>query len=358
MKIVSIVGARPQFIKAAAVSRVLRKVNGLTEILVHTGQHFDMNMSDIFFDELDIPKPDYQLGIGGGSHGENTGRMIEQIEKVLIKETPNWVMVYGDTDSTLAGGIAAKKLHISIAHVEAGLRSFNMSMPEEVNRILTDRISNVLFCPTKTSTENLLREGYSNIDAKILLVGDVMLDASLYYKKYAKRPNSLIDTFESNKFCLCTIHRADNTSNYENLSNIFKALEEIAKEFTVLLPLHPRTAKVINQSGLDIASSNIKIIDPVGYLEMIWLLENCHFVVTDSGGLQKEAYFFSKPCITLRSETEWVELVYEGVNWLAGNNYNKIMEVYTQIKRFNVENKNLYGDGNAAQKIANFFSQI
>jgi UDP-GlcNAc3NAcA epimerase len=358
MKIVSIVGARPQFIKAAAVSRVLRKVNGLTEILVHTGQHFDINMSDIFFDELDIPKPDYQLGIGGGSHGENTGRMIEQIEKVLTKETPNWVMVYGDTDSTLAGAIAAKKLHISIAHVEAGLRSFNMSMPEEVNRILTDRISNVLFCPTKTSTENLLREGYSNIDAKILLVGDVMFDASLYYKKYAKRPDSLIDTFESNKFCLCTIHRADNTSNYENLSNIFKALEEIAKEFTVLLPLHPRTAKVIHQSGLDIASSNIKIIDPVGYLEMIWLLENCHFVITDSGGLQKEAYFFSKPCITLRNETEWVELLHEGVNWLAGNNFNKIMEVYSQIKTFNIENKNLYGDGNAAQKIANFFSQV
>lgn len=356
MKIVSVIGARPQFIKAAAVSRIIRSTGQLHEILVHTGQHFDVNMSDIFFSELDIPKPDYNLGVGGGTHGENTGRMIERIEKVLLKEKPDWVMVYGDTDSTLAASIAAKKLHISLAHIEAGLRSFNMQMPEEMNRILTDRISNVLFCPTTSAVNNLSNEGFGGFDNDVLLVGDVMLDASLYYKKLAKKPEILGD-IESKNFCLCTIHRADNTANIESLESVLKALEKISEQYTVILPLHPRTAKMMQDSGLNYASNQLRIIAPVGYLEMIWLLERSKFVMTDSGGLQKEAYFFSKPCITLRNETEWVELVDAGVNWLAGNDYHKIIEIYNCLHEFTEKGKDLYGSGDAAQKITDYFIQ-
>jgi UDP-GlcNAc3NAcA epimerase len=354
MKIVTVIGARPQFVKAAAVSRVFRDYPQLTEVIIHTGQHFDANMSDVFFEELDIPKPDYHLGIGGGTHGENTGRMIEKIEGVLLKEQPDWVMVYGDTDSTLAASIAAKKLHIFLAHVEAGLRSFNMKMPEEINRIVTDRISNTLFCPTITAVNNLEKEGFNSFDLSILNVGDVMLDASLYYQSAAKK-NLNVKDIKPGSFCLCTIHRADNTADVNSLYNIINALREISKHYTVILPIHPRTAKKIRDSGLDFSGDRILLIDPVGYLEMIWFLDNCSFVITDSGGLQKEAYFFNKICITLRNETEWTELVEAGVNFLVGSNYDLILEAFKNLPLFKQKQNHLYGNGNAAKKIADFF---
>ena len=354
MKIVTVIGARPQFVKAAAISRVFRDYPQLTETIIHTGQHFDSNMSDIFFEELDIPKPNYNLGIGGGTHGENTGRMIEKIEEVLLKEQPDWVMVYGDTDSTLAASIAAKKLHISLAHVEAGLRSFNMKMPEEINRIVTDRISNALFCPTTTAVNNLRKEGFNSFDVSILNVGDVMLDASLYYQSAAKK-NLNVKDIKPGSFCLCTIHRADNTADVNSLHNIINALREISKHYTVILPIHPRTAKKIRESGLDFSGDRILLIDPVGYLEMIWFLDNCSFVITDSGGLQKEAYFFNKICITLRNETEWTELVEAGVNFLVGSNYDLILEAFKNLPSFKQRQNQLYGNGDAAKKIANFF---
>ena len=354
MKIVTVIGARPQFVKAAAVSRVFRDYPQLTEVIIHTGQHFDSNMSDVFFEELDIPKPDYHLGIGGGTHGENTGRMIEKIEQVLIKERPEWVMVYGDTDSTLAAAIAAKKLHISLAHVEAGLRSYNMKMPEEINRIITDRISNVLFCPTNTAMNNLEKEGFKAMDVSLLNIGDVMLDASLYYENSGKESIYNKD-LKSGSFCLCTIHRADNTSDKNNLNNIIKALREISKKYIVVLPIHPRTAKMIRESELDFSGDRILLIDPVGYLEMIWFLKNCSFVITDSGGLQKEAYFFKKICITLRSETEWTELVEAGLNFLVGSDFNAIIDTYNSLPPFKGTGTSLYGNGDAAKKIASFF---
>jgi UDP-GlcNAc3NAcA epimerase len=280
--------------------------------------------------------------------------MIEKIEGVLLKEQPDWVMVYGDTDSTLAASIAAKKLHIFLAHVEAGLRSFNMKMPEEINRIVTDRISNTLFCPTITAVNNLEKEGFNSFDLSILNVGDVMLDASLYYQSAAKK-NLNVKDIKPGSFCLCTIHRADNTADVNSLYNIINALREISKHYTVILPIHPRTAKKIRDSGLDFSGDRILLIDPVGYLEMIWFLDNCSFVITDSGGLQKEAYFFNKICITLRNETEWTELVEAGVNFLVGSNYDLILEAFKNLPLFKQKQNHLYGNGNAAKKIADFF---
>ena len=312
LKIVTILGARPQFIKAGSVSREIAKRSEIQEIIVHTGQHYDANMSDIFFNEMKIPKPDYFLGIGGKSHGAMTGQMIEKIEEVCLKEKPDWVMVYGDTNSTLAGAIVASKLHIKLAHIEAGLRSFNMKMPEEVNRILTDRVSQILFCPTDTAVENLKNEGYDNLDVKVVKSGDVMQDGAIFYKSLAQKPSCDIQ----DNFILCTIHRAENTDDEQRLKNIFRALNEIAKEKQIILPLHPRTKKIIDELQID--TKNLTIIDPVGYLEMVWLIDNCSLVMTDSGGLQKEAYFFQKQCITLRDETEWVELVENGFNTLVG----------------------------------------
>ncbi|MEA3383322.1 MAG: UDP-N-acetylglucosamine 2-epimerase (non-hydrolyzing), partial [Campylobacterota bacterium] len=300
MKIVTILGARPQFIKAGSVSRMISNYKEIQEVIVHTGQHYDANMSDIFFEEMQIPKPDYFLGIGGKSHGAMTGQMIEKIEEVALKEKPDWIIVYGDTNSTLAGAIVASKLHIKLAHIEAGLRSFNMKMPEEVNRILTDRVSNILFCPTNTAIKNLENEGYNNIDCKIVKSGDVMQDGAMFYKNLAVKPTCYI----KDEYILCTIHRAENTDDERRVTNIFEALNEIAKEKQVILPLHPRTKKILNNLKLNI--QNLTLIDPVGYLEMVWLIDNCSLVMTDSGGLQKEAYFFNKQCITLRDETEWV----------------------------------------------------
>jgi UDP-GlcNAc3NAcA epimerase len=347
MKILTILGARPQFIKAGSVSREIAKYEEIEEIIVHTGQHYDTNMSDIFFDEMKIQKPNYFLGIGGKSHGAMTGQMIEKIEEVAIKENPDWVMVYGDTNSTLAGAIVASKLHIKLAHIEAGLRSFNMNMPEEVNRILTDRVSTILFCPTDTAIQNLKNEGYENLDCKIVKSGDVMQDGAIFYKNLAVKPSCEI----KDDYILCTIHRAENTDDENRLRNIFEALEEIAKEKQVILPLHPRTKKLLENLKLNI--ENLTLIDPVGYLEMIWLIDNCSLVMTDSGGLQKEAYFFEKQCITLRDETEWVELVKCGANTLVGADKEKILKTYKNNSNFDVENSklDLYGGGKASENI-------
>jgi len=347
MKIVTIIGARPQFIKAAAVSREIAKHSDIQEVIVHTGQHFDTNMSDIFFEELKIFHPNYNLGINGKSHGVMTGQMLEKIEEILLIEKPDWVLVYGDTNSTIAGALAASKLHIKIAHVEAGLRSFNMKMPEEINRILTDRISNILFCPTTTAVENLKKEGYDNINCKIEKSGDVMQDAAVFYTKFATKPEVDVE----NDFILCTIHRAENTDDTFRLKSILNALNEIAKTKQIILPLHPRTKNIIKTNNIEVDTSNIKIIDPVGYLNMVWLLEHCSLVMSDSGGLQKEAFFFKSPCITLRDETEWVELVENGFNVLAGADYNKILDCYKNYQ-FNINfDIDLYGAGKASKKI-------
>jgi UDP-GlcNAc3NAcA epimerase len=344
MKILTILGARPQFIKAGSVSREIAKHSNIQEIIVHTGQHYDANMSDIFFDEMKIPKPDYFLGIGGKSHGAMTGQMIEKIEEVALKEMPDWIMVYGDTNSTLAGTIVASKLHIKLAHIEAGLRSFNMKMPEEVNRILTDRVSNILFCPTDTAIENLQKEGFSNLDCKIIKSGDVMQDGAIFYKNLAVKPSCNIE----NNYILSTIHRAENTDDIHRLKAIIEALNEISREKQVILPLHPRTKNIIKQNDIQI---NFTIIDPIGYLEMVWLIDHCDLVMTDSGGLQKEAFFFEKPCITLRDETEWVELVENGFNTLVGANKEKILDTY-HAQSFSLDfNIDLYGGGQASKNI-------
>ena len=345
MKIITIIGARPQFIKAAALSREIANHNDIEEIIIHTGQHFDANMSEIFFEQMSIPKPHYNLDINGLGHGAMTGQMLEKIEEVLIKEKPNWVLIYGDTNSTIAGALAAKKLHIKVAHVEAGLRSFNMNMPEEVNRILTDRISDILFCPTDTAIANLKKEGYDNIDCNIVKSGDIMQDAAIFYSKKEQKPDIDIPK----EFILATIHRAENTDDPIRLGAILEALNEIAKDTQIILPLHPRTAKIIQNSEFKI--QNLKIIEPVGYLEMVYMLNKCKLVMTDSGGLQKEAFFFAKPCMTMRDETEWVELIENNFNVLVGADKSKIIDTYKN-HNFNLDfNVNLYGNGIAAKNI-------
>lgn len=345
MKILTILGARPQFIKAGSVSREMANHTSLNEVIIHTGQHYDANMSDIFFDEMKIPKPHYYLGIGGKTHGAMTGQMIEKIEEVAVSEKPDWILVYGDTNSTLAGAIVASKLHIPLAHIEAGLRSYNMKMPEEINRILTDRVSQVLFCPTDAAIKNLKNEGFESFGCSIIKSGDVMQDGAMFYKNVAKKPN--IDTRD--EYILCTIHRAENTDDAVRLKNILGALEEIASEKQIILPIHPRTRKIIDDLGYSL--KNITVIDPVGYLEMVWLIDHCSLVMTDSGGLQKEAFFFSKPCITLRDETEWVELVDNRFNVLSGANEETIIDLYKNFafsKEYNIE---LYGNGKASETI-------
>ena len=348
MKVCTIIGARPQFIKAAVVSRAFRENNKISEVLIHTGQHFDTNMSDVFFDELDIQRPDFQLKIGGGTHGQNTGRMIESVENVLLSEKPNCVLVYGDTDSTLAGALAAVKLHIPVVHVEAGLRSFNRLMPEEINRLLTDHVSDILFTPTSTANENLKKEGIE--EHKVHKVGDVMFDATLYYQNSSRKPSSIGNIIDS--YILCTIHRAENTNDIVRLSKIVDALNVIAVDKKVILPVHPRTAQIINKSAHIKLNSNICIIEPVGFLEMHWLLQNCSVVMTDSGGVQKEAFFHGKPCLTLRDETEWVELVKAGVNIIAPPNNCNIINEYEKASKLVINKSlNLYGDGTTGKKI-------
>lgn len=360
MKILTIVGARPQFIKAAVVSRAIAKYNkeasdreNIEELLVHTGQHYDDNMSDVFFREMQIPEPSYHLGIGGGSHGAMTGRMLEALEWLLVKEKPDLVMVYGDTNSTLAGALAAAKLHIPVAHVEAGLRSFNMNMPEEINRILTDRVSQWLFCPTETAVKNLEKEGATYWPkAQVHNVGDVMYDAALFYRERAKPGSvvaSLLNQYQDG-FYLATVHRQENTDDVNRLRNIMTALDEIAERVPVILPLHPRTRKYLSEAGLHL--QNVCCIEPVGYFDMVCLLNHCRAVFTDSGGVQKEAYFFHKPCITMRDETEWVELVEHGYNLLVGADRDKIIEAeqhfFAKVIDFS---DNLYGNGKAGEKV-------
>lgn len=357
MKIVTIVGARPQFIKAAAVSREIAKHPEIQEIIVHTGQHFDKNMSDIFFEEMEIPRPQYQLEINSLSHGAMTGRMLEAIEEVLKKETPDYVMVYGDTNTTLAGALAAKKLHIKVAHVEAGLRSFNMMMPEEINRILTDRISDILFCPTDNAVANLKKEGFDHFPCRIEKVGDVMLDAALYYSEFSAKKSTIIKdlALEERDFALCTVHRAENTDDPERLKGIFEALAVISREMAVVLPIHPRTRKILeslNYTSLLTLHPSLKLIDPVGYFDMLELLKRTRIVLTDSGGLQKEAYFFKKPCVTLRDETEWVELVENGFNILAGAKKREVISAYSSVINTKIlSNAGLYGNGTTASSI-------
>lgn len=353
MKIVTVIGARPQFVKAAAVSRIIREnySSKVKEIIVHTGQHYDVNMSDVFFEEMDIPKPDYRFNIHGVSHGEMTGQMLEKIEKVLLDEKPDCVLVYGDTNTTLAGALAAKKLHIGLAHVEAGLRSFNMKMPEEINRILTDRISDILFCPTAQAIENLNSEGFKNFSCDIFKPGDVMLDAALYYSKISEKKSGIAEKIKVDKFILSTFHRAENTDDKKLLSNIIEGLNRIHNEVEVIVPAHPRTKNKIEKFGL---KTNFKMIDPVGYFDMIELIKNSELVITDSGGLQKEAFFFSKVVITMREETEWVELVDNKFNILSGADADSIYDSYIEAKsikpNFDVD---LYGKGDAANKIIN-----
>lgn len=351
MKIVTIVGARPQFVKAAVLSRLIQESNDIEEVLVHTGQHFDHNMSDVFFEEMEIPRPKYNLEVHGLDHGAMTGQMLEKIEEVIKTENPDWVLVYGDTNSTIAGALAAKKKHVKVAHVEAGLRSFNMRMPEEVNRILTDRISDILLVPTTTAIDNLSKEGYDNIDAKIVLSGDVMQDASLYYAQSSESKAKLPKKFFEGNIILCTLHRAENTDDRERLSNIVDALNELHESTRVVLPLHPRTKKCLENFGLDL---KVDLIDPVGYFDMIELLKNCSLVMTDSGGLQKEAFFFGKHCVTMRDETEWVELVKNGFNLLAGADKGKILDcariLSSKASDFNMD---LYGKGTAGERILN-----
>lgn len=347
MKVLTVIGARPQFIKASVVSKAFQEF-GIQEVLLHTGQHFDQNMSDIFFKQLGIPRPHHLLDINGGSHGEMTGRMLAEIEKVLLQEQPDRVLVYGDTNSTLAGALAAAKLHIPVAHIEAGLRSFNMKMPEEINRILTDQISDILFCPTETAIVNLKAEGFDKKAVKVLNVGDVMQDSALFFAQRAVKPEQVV---VDGKFIVATLHRAENTDDVERLSAIVNALNKINKEVApVVLPLHPRTRNVIAKLGL---SLEVSVIDPVGYFEMLWLLQHSGLVLTDSGGVQKEAFFFCKYCVTMRDQTEWVELVQKGVNQLVGADMQKIVEtVKAHYATTVVDDGSLYGGGKAAQRIA------
>jgi len=357
MKIVTVIGARPQFIKAAAVSRVLRTNDAIHEVLVHTGQHFDDNMSQIFFRELDIPYPDYNLNINSMSHGAMTGRMLEKLEEVIIKEQPEYVMVYGDTNSTLAGALSAKKLHVKVVHIEAGLRSFNMCMPEEINRILADRISDILCCPTKSAVDNLILEGFENYSCEISRTGDVMQDAAIYYSRVSSDRSGIIEKLglADRSYALCTVHRAENTDDPKRLTAIVEALNEISRDVTVILPLHPRTRGLLATLPVKLTFAPI---DPVGYFDMLELLKNTSLVLTDSGGLQKEAYFFAKPCITLRDETEWIELIDAGCNVLAGADKECILSSYQSMHNcaadFSID---LYGNGKASDNIMNVLTK-
>lgn len=355
-KIASILGARPQFIKASPVSKIIAEeacrathIPRFTEIIVHTGQHYDQSMSQVFFDELEIPKPHVNLGVGSGSHGRQTGEMLIGIEEVLRREKPDWVLVYGDTNSTIAGALAAVKLHIPVAHVEAGLRSYNRKMPEEHNRVLTDHCADLLLCPSQTAVGNLKKEG---IEEGVYLVGDTMYDAVLQFSEIAKIRSNILAKLELhfNEYYLATIHRPYNTDNPESLSEILKSFLELDKP--VVFPVHPRTKNKIERADSDLLpqASNLKLIAPVSYLDMLMLEKNSRMILTDSGGIQKEAFFFGVPCITLRPETEWVETVEAGWNVLAGTNKGDILNAVINFRPPDTR-PSLYGVGNAATKI-------
>lgn len=353
--IVTIVGARPQFVKAAAFSRVWREETGGREILVHTGQHYDENMSDVFFRELRIPTPDITLGIGSGHHGDQTGRMLAAIEGVLLEHRPGAVLVYGDTNSTLAGALAAAKLHVPVAHVEAGLRSFNREMPEEVNRVLTDHVSDLLLVPTLAAAANLAREGLGG--RGVHHVGDVMYDIALLAKPLAEEHSRYPDALglAEGEYVLATVHRAENTDDPARLRAIFEAFVEVSRRCPVVLPVHPRTRKALAGSGLPL--DGLRLLDPVGYLDMLQLTRSARLVVTDSGGLQKEAFFHRVPCVTLRNETEWVELVESGWNLLLppdtpGGLASELLAQVDRDRSVLPDWTPLYGDGRAAQACA------
>ena len=372
IKIVTIIGARPQIIKAAALSRAIKNnfSSQITEIIVHTGQHYDDNMSQVFFDELEIPLPNYNLNVGSGNHGKQTATMISAIEDVLLIEKPNAIVLYGDTNSTLAGAMAASKIHIPVIHIEAGLRSFNKSMPEEINRIMCDHVSTLLFSPTKTGYDNLIQEGflsqtkapYSIDNPKIYHCGDVMYDNSLFFSKISDVKTSIINDLKlkNNGFILATIHRNNNTDEPIRLNALFKSLNDISinHQLQIVLPLHPRTSNLLDRNlSKDLAeairlNSNFKIISPVSFLEMLALEKNCCLVMTDSGGVQKEAFYFEKPCVILRPETEWIELLENGAALIADADENKIKFSFEQlIAKKDLSFPKLYGDGNAAEFI-------
>lgn len=356
-KVITVIGARPQFIKASMISKQMKDV--FEEIIVHTGQHYDNNMSDIFFEQLEIPKPNYNLHIGSGSHGQQTGRMLEEIEKIILIEKPDYVLVYGDTNSTLAGALAASKLLIPVIHVEAGLRSFNKSMPEEQNRILTDHISTILFCPTKVAVNNLKNE---NITNNVYQVGDVMCDSVLFYSKLAMDKIKKLDIkpiYEErkvNNWYLTTIHRAENTFDDKNLIQILKVLNELDE--MVIFPVHPRIKKMIDKLQENNNYTNIYFIEPVDYLTMLYLTKNAKKVITDSGGLQKECYILDIPCITVRNQTEWVETLNKGYNVLAKPEYNDLKEKIANSKIIDNNKINYYGDGHCSEKIVEILNKI
>jgi UDP-GlcNAc3NAcA epimerase len=353
-KIVTIVGARPQFIKAAAVSRAFRRLEKVREILVHTGQHYDDNMSDVFFRELDIPEPHYHLGIGSGAHGWQTGSMLAAIEPVLLAEKPDGVVVYGDTNSTLAGALAAAKLNILNAHVEAGLRSFNRRMPEETNRVVADHVADLLFAPTTTAKRNLIIEGVPEAD--IHLVGDVMYDAALYYGSKSERDGHILNSLKTKpkEYILATVHRAENTDDPACLRALFEGLMLVSRDAPVILPLHPRTRQALEREGLLLSVAEVlRLIEPVGYLDMVMLERNARLIVTDSGGVQKEAFFYKVPCVTVRKETEWVELIELGWNRLAPP-ISGISVAYAVSEALNKAPalwESPYGDGRSAERI-------
>lgn len=354
VKVVTVVGARPQFIKAAAVSRVIRHdvAGRIREVIVHTGQHFDANMSQVFFDELEIPRPDYDLQVSGGGHGEMTGRMLARIEPVLIDERPDWVLVYGDTNSTLAGALAAVKLHIPVAHVEAGLRSFNRRMPEEINRVVADRVSTLLFCPTDTAVKNLRDEGI--VDG-VHRCGDVMFDVSLFYRDRARERSQVLASLglQGRRFALATCHRAENTDDAGRLRAIVTALQEVATHLPVVLPLHPRTRNKAGELGLAALLDGVRVVEPQPFLDMIALEQAAALILTDSGGVQKEAFFFGVPCVTLRDETEWVETVNAGRNTLAGADRPRIVAaaMHALASAPPADTAQPFGDGDAARRI-------
>lgn len=348
MKIVSVIGARPQFIKAATISRIIRTRSDIREVILHTGQHYDENMSGLFFNELNIPEPHYNLGVGSESHAIQTGRMLEGIETILLKEKPDWTLLYGDTNSTIAGALAATKLHIPVAHVEAGLRSFNRVMPEEINRIVTDRISDLLFAPTETAVKNLRNEGLAE---NTRFTGDVMYDSVLFYRDIVEKdPGAYSFQDLPEDFLLATIHRAENTDHPQQMENILNAFRELP--YPVLLPIHPRTKKIISRFFIP---QNLHLIEPVGYLMMLSLILKARKVLTDSGGLQKEAYFLGTPCVTLRTETEWVETLHDGWNTITATDPVKIIRA-AQLPYPEHPRSQAFGTGNAAEIIVGLFT--
>ena len=345
-KILTVVGARPQFIKASLVSRKILERDDLQEVLVHTGQHHDGDMSAVFFERLGIPRPEVHLGIHGGTHGQMTGRMLPLLEEALLLHRPDGVVVYGDTNSTMAGALAAAKLNIPVAHVEAGLRSFNRMMPEEINRIATDHVSELLFCPTDTAVGHLRAENIGGNHARVVKVGDVMLDSALHFSAFAEKPEGLQ---VEDGFALATVHRQENTDDRDRLAGIVAALNRLHEEIPVVLPLHPRTRKALSAFGLEL---HCHVLGPVGYLEMLWLTRASKLVLTDSGGLQKEAYFLQRPCVTLREETEWVELVEAQANTLAGTNPKRIFDAAFEMSARPIHfREEAFGGGKATERI-------